>query len=192
VSTTIPLKTNNDTGRINMFDFDVRAGQDASTPELLVNLSRARGLRDDFSDPVSRVPRRAALLLSPSCSLREATNLMAIRHAGTAVVVSHGVLLGMLGEREVVRRMLEQKDTTEDLPVWKVMASDPETLLETDSVAYAIRKLWMLGGRAMPIVRPNGTLLGLLETQDVVTWLCDRLDAATVAAEGHGAVGSRS
>jgi CBS domain-containing protein len=166
-----------------MFDFDVRSGQDTPMPEILADISRAGtpragALREEFAEPVTKIPRRSPLVLAPSCGLREALKLMAHRHAAEAMVASHGVLLGMLSEREIVLRMLEADAPTADLPVWKVMSADPETLLDSDTIAYAVRKLWTLGGRAMPIVRSNGALAGLLETQDVVAWICERMGAA--------------
>ena len=110
---------------------------------------------------------------------------MAHRHASVALVASHGVLLGMLSEREIVRRLLEPQALTGDLPVWQVMVTDPDTLLESDTVAYAIRKLWTLGGRAMPIVRPSGSIFGVLEAQDLVTWMCSRATARSAPFAGE-------
>ncbi len=169
-----------------MFDFDVRSGHDTPAPRILAGISVLHAFRDQLTEAVIKVPRRAPLLLSPVCTLGEALRLMSARHAAAAVVASHGVLLGMLDERELVRRMLDPTPPTADLPIWKVMAADPETLLDSDPVAYAVRKLWTLGGRAMPIVSPSGALVGVLETQDVVAWMCERLGASGDGEHGNG------
>lgn len=159
-----------------MFDFDVRSGDELSEPELPGNLIRLRA-GTELCEPIAKIPRRSPLLVAPSWTVREAFNLMSHRHSSAALVASHGVLLGMLSEREIVRRLLEPQPLAGDLPVCQVMVTDPETLLESDTVAYAIRKLWTLGGRAMPIVRPSGSIFGILETQDLVTWMCSRATA---------------
>ncbi|MES1172518.1 MAG: CBS domain-containing protein [Bacteroidota bacterium] len=161
-----------------MFDFDVRSGHDPVSPELLAGLSQGRALPADLSEPVTRIPRRAPLVVPPSFPLRSTLKVMAERHAAAALVASHGVLLGMLGEREIVRRLVDGNIASADLPVGEVMTAEVETLFESDTVAYAVRKLWTLGGRPLPIVTPNGGLWGLLETHDVVSWLCGRMGAA--------------
>lgn len=160
-----------------MFDFDVRAGNDHHDNQQ----NAAAGLwaleGDGMAAGITVIPRRPAVAVSPGCRLREAFRLMSGRNAGAALVASHGVLLGMLHERDVVRRLLDGDENAGDLPVWRVMAAQPDTLVESDSVAYALRKLWAREGRAMAIVGPSGTPLGVLETQDVVAWMCGRVGA---------------
>jgi CBS domain-containing protein len=169
-----------------MFDFDVRAGHPISEPEMLANLTGIHALREELETPIEKVPRRAPVMVAPDRSLREAVNLMAERHAGAALVVSHDVLLGILNEREIMRRLLLHPAEGADSPVWKVMATEPDTLLDSDTVGYAVRKLRALGARAMPIVQPNGALRGLFDTHDVVAWLCDRMTAGGSPAGGNG------
>ncbi len=169
-----------------MFDFDVRSGSDPLEPDLLMGLARLRAVGEEFCQPLANIARRAPLVVGPSWTVREAFNLMIDRHAGAALVASHGVLLGMLSERQIVRHLLDAQASPGELPVWRVMAPEPETLLESDTVAYAIRKLWTLGGSAMPIVRPSGAVFGLLETQDLVSWMCGRVNAGSPARTGQG------
>jgi hypothetical protein len=57
----------------------------------------------------------------------------------------------------------------------------PDTLLESDAVGYALRRLRTLGVRALPIVQPTGGLRGLFDINDIVAWLCDRLAARTAS-----------
>jgi CBS domain-containing protein len=173
-----------------MFDFDVRAGNEIAAPEtmgskLSPERSRTQGLRDEFfSEPVSKVPRRTPLVLTPSGSIRDALKRMEETHAAAALVISHGVLLGTLSEREIIRRSMGPIPTVEDLPVWKVMLAKPETLLESDSISYALRKLSAVGGRALPVLDRNGDPCGLIESHDVVAWLCDLVGSASVPAAG--------
>jgi CBS domain-containing protein len=168
-----------------MFDFDVRSGGTPFEPELLEDLAPLGAAGSEFSEPIANIPRRAPLVVAPSWTLREAFRMMAERHLGAALVASHGVLLGMLSEREIVRRLLEPQAGAGEMPVWQAMVSEPETLLESDTIAYAIKKLWTLGGRAMPIVRPSGAVFGVLDTQDVVAWMCGRVGAAPSPRTGH-------
>lgn len=182
-----------------MFDFDVRSGQDVS-PEItlrfakstsdpaaklavpaavpvtiLASLARNQALREELSEPVARIPRRPSVVVAPLVALRDALQLMSDEDAIAALVTSHGVLLGTLTERAILRRLLAEPPAVAMTPVWKVMSTQADTLLDSDTVAYAIRKLRTAGAQAMPIVRPDGATNGLLDAQDIVVWLCDRM-----------------
>jgi CBS domain-containing protein len=160
-----------------MFDFDVRSGNEPPSRPRLDGLGGLTIPRELLAEPVTQVRRRAPVMLLPACPARDALARMAERHARAALVASHGVLLGTLTERDVVRRLIELPagSSLAEAPVFQLMSSEPDTLLDTDSVGYAIRKLWSLGGQPLPIVRPTGALLGLLESQDILAWIADRV-----------------
>jgi CBS domain-containing protein len=167
-----------------MFDFDVRAG--SKRPEHdSQNTRRPSPRSGDFSDSITTVPRRPPVVVAPSWTIREAFGLMIDRHASMALIASHGVLLGTLSEREIVRHLMDPDSSAGSRPVFQAMLPEPETLMESDTVAYAVQKLWTLGGRAMPIVRSNGAVFGVLETQDLVSWMCGRVGAAPQIRTGR-------
>jgi len=164
-----------------MFDFDVRATTPLTESELLEGLARVPALDDDLRTPIERIPRRPSLILAPQRTLKEAVQLMAERRMGTALIASHGVLLGVLTERDVLSRLFAEPPLSPSSPVWMAMTKGPETLLESDAVGYALRQLRSLGARALPVVQPSGALRGLFDINDIVAWLCDRLAARTTA-----------
>jgi CBS domain-containing protein len=160
-----------------MFDFDVRSGNIQPADQPRGGVAARAEETDAVLDAISTLTRRAPLVVGPLVSLRSALGLMADRQVAAALVASHGVLLGILNERDLVHRLLETDAEKGQLAVWRVMQPNTETLLDTDSMAYAATKLWARGGRAMPVLRRNGVLYGLLETQDVVAWMCGRVGA---------------
>jgi CBS domain-containing protein len=166
-----------------MFDFDVRATTPLSESELLETLVRVPALDDDLRKPIEEIPRRPALILDPQRPLKDAAAVMAERRMGTALVASHGVLMGTLTERDILAAVVKSPATAPTATVWTAMAkgAGPETLLESDAIGYALRRLRALGVRALPIVRPAGDLRGLLDINDIVAWLCDRLAARTAS-----------
>jgi CBS domain-containing protein len=157
-----------------MFDFDVRSGNEPPPLASLGQLMHLGALRGNLSEPVSRVRRRSPVVLTPAASIREGLATMVTHHASAALVASHGVLLGTLTERDILRRLLETAAPLGEVPVFQLMSADTEALSETDAVGYAIRKLWSRGGQPLPIVQPSGAPVGLLETQDLLAWICDR------------------
>lgn len=165
-----------------MFDFDVRSGNEPSPDLPVTRLGQWAALGEVLSEQVSHVRRRAAVILPPACPAREALARMAERHARAALIASHGVLLGTLTERDVVRRLIEVPPGTPlgEAPVFQLMSSETDTIFETDTVGYAVSKLWSLGGLPLPILRPSGALSGLLESHDILAWLGDRVAGADV------------
>jgi CBS domain-containing protein len=164
-----------------MFDFDVRATTPLTEPELLESLARVPALEDDLRTPIEGIPRRPTLVLAPQRTLQEATQIMAERRTGTALIASHGVLLGILTERDILSRLFATPPLAASAPVWMAMTKGPDTLLESDAVGYALRRLRALGVRALPVVQPSGALQGLFDLHDIVAWLCERLAARTAS-----------
>jgi len=166
-----------------MFDFDVRATTPLTESELLESLTRVPALDDDLRTPIEEIPRRPALILDPQRTLKEASQLMAERRMGTALVASHGVLMGAVTERDILARVMESPATAPATAVWTAMTTraGSDALLETDAVGYALRRVRSLGVRALPVVHPTGGLRGLLDLHDIVAWLCDRLATRTAS-----------
>jgi len=166
-----------------MFDFDVRATTPLTESELLESLARIPALEDDLRTPIEEIPRRPSLILAPQRSLREVAELMAERRMGTALIASHGVLLGVVTERDILAKLLETPAAAPYAPVSTAMlkGAGPDTLQESDAVGYALRRLRTLGVRALPIAQPSGALRGLFDINDIVAWLCDRLAARTAS-----------
>jgi CBS domain-containing protein len=166
---------------MTMFDFDVRADSSRSEADLLERLADIPPFDEELRTPIHAVPRRAPLILSPERTVRSAAEVMSDRRSSTAVVASYGVLLGVLTEKDMLARSMATPPLDPESPAWMAMTTGLDALLETDAVGYGLRRLRVLGVRALPIVHPSGALRGLFDLQDVVAWLCDRIAARTAA-----------
>ena len=166
-----------------MFDFDVRATTPLTESELLDSLAGMPALDDDLRTRIDDIPRRPALILDPQRTLQEASALMAERRMGTALIASHGVLMGVLTERDILAKLLGTPALEPSAPVWMAMTkgTGPDTLVDSDAIGYALHRLRTLGVRALPVLQPSGSLRGLLDINDIVAWLCDRLAARTAS-----------
>lgn len=168
-----------------MFDFDVRDDREPGDDEPL-GAWPDRPASDALSHPIAALTRRTALILPPTTSVTEALERLAESDQGMALVSSHGYLLGTLTEKQLVRRLHEAPAAAPTAPVGRLMRVEPETLKESDSVGYAIHKLTRLGVAAMPVLNASGTLVGLLETRDLLHWLAARTNAEICYSVGHG------
>jgi len=95
----------------------------------------------------------------------------------SAVLVCDGErLVGIFTERDALRILASEGDI--DAPIKDVMARDPVTVRETDSVGTAIRKMSTNGYRRLPIVDGQGRPTGLLDVSGVIHWLVDHFPSA--------------
>jgi CBS domain-containing protein len=165
-----------------MFDFDVRGDSWQSESEMLENLADLPPFDEELRTPIQAVPRRAPLILDPQRTLRSVVEVMSERRTDTALLSSYGVLLGVVTERDILTRLLGTPAIDPESQAWTAMTTGGDAILESDAVGYGLRRLRVLGARALPVVDSSGTLRGLFDLQDVVAWLCDRVAARTAPA----------
>jgi len=166
-----------------MFDFDVRDVH--GTDEMRMGRSPFASA-GDLADPIAEVCRRPPLILLPTCSVEEAVCMFAEHDHTIAMIASHGVLLGTLSEKQLLRRLRAEPEGASHLRVWRLMRIEPETLQESDSVGYALQRMRVLELSAMPVLHASGTLVGLLESRDLVTWIGSRTTTSSHTYIGHG------
>ena len=110
--------------------------------------------------------------VAPGASLGEALDEMRA-HGGDALLVTDGSrLAGILTERDVLNRILGA--TVDDRsPVSDYMTADPTTLNADASLLEAIRAMESGHYRNLPLVEPDGAVVGLLRQQDVIEYLAE-------------------
>lgn len=109
----------------------------------------------------------SVLTISPEASVLQAVNLMNEHKVGSLVVATDGRIAGMFTERDVLRRVVGEKRDPDGTRVAEVMSSEvacctPETTIEEARGAMKNRRI-----RHLPVVDPNGRLLGLISIGDL-------------------------
>jgi CBS domain-containing protein len=121
---------------------------------------------------------RAPLTLSPDATVAEAVEFMLSRNIGAVLVVdAAGALIGIFSERDLLLRGCEQMDRT----VGELMTRHPETVRESDSLAFALHKMDCGGYRHLPVLRER-RLVGMISVRDLMGYI-------TRICEGIGDVG---
>ncbi len=104
--------------------------------------------------------------LGKKVSVREAVDEMVSRHIGAVLVVDGDALIGIVTERDVVRRVvgadLDAKSTT----LGDIMTPDPQTLAPTDLALDALRKMQEGGFRHLPVL-DDGRVCGMVSVRDI-------------------------
>lgn len=90
---------------------------------------------------------------------------------GVLVVDEEGVLAGIFTERDALR--ITTAGESFDTPVRERMTSPVETLLVTDTVGAAIRRMSTGGYRRMPIIDTGGRPVGVVSTGGILRYLVE-------------------
>lgn len=146
--------------------------QDLSRHDL--PLAGDRVERSLMSDTVASLVVPGVVTLSATASLAEAMATLLDCEIGAIPILGvEGELVGILSERDVLVRVVDIK-VSAARPVAEFMTPRPETVRETDSLAFALHKMDSGGYRHLPVLR-NGELVGILSVRDLlrhVTRLC--------------------
>jgi CBS domain-containing protein len=113
---------------------------------------------------------RDVLTVDPDTSVREAIEKMEDISAGTVVVMEGGAVVGMVSERDVIRKVVLQGQKIDKVKVREIMSTDlttitPETLLDDCMQLITEKRI-----RHLPVLC-NGSLCGIVSIGDVVKYL---------------------
>jgi CBS domain-containing protein len=121
---------------------------------LIVTVLRAKG---DF-----------VATISPTATVRDLLGLLAEQRIGAAVVTSHDAIVGIVSERDVVRRLADDADALLDRQVAEIMTVDVVTCSKETSVEDLARTMTERRIRHVPVVDADGALVGIVSIGDVV------------------------
>ena len=126
-------------------------------------------------EPLSALPVRRAVILSPETSVTVAMRAMQREHRGCVLVTEDGSerskLAGIFTERDVLLRIVDRGRNPVSLPLAEVMTPDPETLAVRSSIAYALNKMSVGGFRHVPVVDDGFRPAFVVAVRDVVEFL---------------------
>ena len=117
---------------------------------------------------------RAVVSVAPEDTLGEAAQKMVDDGVGSAVVLDHGRLIGILTERDLLKAAAGRVHTSE-ARVREWMTEEPITASSETTVEDAVRTMLEHGFRHLPVVEAGRTV-GVVSLREVVR--------ATVMASG--------
>ena len=122
---------------------------------------------------------RVPVSVAPTDSVRRAIRRMAEHNVGAVLVLEEQKPVGIFTERDVLVKIGDDLES----PVSHYMTSNPQTLSQNDSVAYALHEMDVGGYRHLPIVDDSGNATGMVSVRDVLHYLCHLLNET----KAHGA-----
>jgi CBS domain-containing protein len=109
---------------------------------------------------------RDVITVAPEDTLGEAAERMAGNDVGSAVVVEHGHLIGILTERDVLRAVAGRVHSSE-ARVREWMTADPVTAGEETTAVDALETMMDNGFRHLPVLE-GGRTVGVVSIRDVM------------------------
>lgn len=121
---------------------------------------------------ILRVKGSTLYTITPEHSLQEAMTLMAEKDIGSLVVISNGLVVGMLTFREVILAINKNGGKVEGTSVYRAMDDGP-LICTPETEMDEVRRM-MLGrhARYMPVIE-NRMLIGVISFYDVAKAVVD-------------------
>ena len=128
---------------------------------------------------VERVFNPNVATVGATTDVTDAAKLMRDQHVGDLIVTEprggHTVPIGILTDRDIVVGVIAKRIEPETVTVGDVMTRDVLTVREDASLEFALREMRRHGVRRAPVVRPNGSLVGVIAFDDLIQHLAVQL-----------------
>jgi CBS domain-containing protein len=111
---------------------------------------------------------KALWTVGPKDSTLSAMHLMAEKNIGLVVVVEKGAIVGVLSERDCVRRLVLAGKSPEATPVADIMVRDVVKADVTSTFADCLKLMHEHRIRHLPVVE-NGALIGVVSIRDLLS-----------------------
>jgi CBS domain-containing protein len=110
---------------------------------------------------------------TPEMPVAEAAAVMSSKDVGSLPVVSGNHLVGMITDRDIVRRVVAQDREAAGMTVGEVASSDPVTVDSSEDLDRAMQLMAERQVRRLPVV-DDGVLVGILSQADVAATAKER------------------
>lgn len=127
-------------------------------------------------EPVSIISSKPFVQLTADASIGEAAQALAESKSSSLLVMEDQKLVGIFTERDILEKVADQFDQKTETPVREVMTSDPTVVYESDPVGMAVAAIAVAGHRHVPLLKLDGTVMGILSPKHVLGCLREHLD----------------
>jgi CBS domain-containing protein len=126
-------------------------------------------------DRVSVLVPKSALTVKPQTPVKDVLKLMVEKKIGCVVVAEGKTPVGIFSERDALRKLNVKAKEFGSRPVSEFMTPNPQTLVASAKLAYAVHRMDLGGYRHLPIVADNGDLMGIISARDIINYLTAKM-----------------
>jgi CBS domain-containing protein len=142
---------------------------------------------------VGRICTRYVDLADPDETVQSAARRMLERKVGTLVILDHAKQpVGLLTDRDLVLRVLALGQDPRQTLVGQVMTREPKTITEGTPIEQALALMRSGSFRRLPVVVGDGTLVGLVSLDDILSLLVEELREVGTLVEREMPSGTES
>ena len=110
--------------------------------------------------------------IPPHTTVFEAIQLMADKSIGALPVVEGGRLVGIVSERDYMKKVAWMGRSSKETPVSEIMTREVVTVAPGQSVAECMNLVTQFRVRHLPVVE-NGKLIDIISIGDLVRWIIE-------------------
>lgn len=132
--------------------------------------------RSLLRDRISSLDPKTPVVVLRESTVREVLKTLVNNAIGCVFVTDGKELVGVFSERDALLRLNEQSAEHMDRPIADFMTADPQSLLPTAKVAFAVRQMDLGGYRHIPVVQ-DGEATGVVSVRDILRFLSYRIAA---------------
>lgn len=111
--------------------------------------------------------------IPPSTTGFECARTLNDKHIGALLVMEKDKILGIISERDLIRKLVCLQGDPQKVPVSQLMTANPLTVLPTTTVQEAMKIITEKRFRHLPVVE-DGKLLGIISIGDLTRWVMEQ------------------
>ena len=138
----------------------------------------------DSVDRILRQKGSEVYSISPDATVYEALEMLEERNVGALLVMAGDSLVGLLSERDYVRKVKLKGHSSTDLKVTEIMSTPVLTVTSAATVDECMRCMTNKRCRHLPVL-DQGKVVGVLSIGDLVNWIMQVQDVTIHQLEDY-------
>ena len=111
---------------------------------------------------------RSPSIADPDCTIYDCAMRMLNEHVGSLIVIKNRKLLGIVTERDILKRVLVKGVNIHKTKIKEVMTNDVTTISEDTDIYDAILFMSRYNTRRLPVIDENKNVKGLITQKDIL------------------------